>query len=123
MSVTGTRTRKSKNVEVPKVILETAVPEPEETSEINMRRNTSFPIDPENIPDGMKTPSKLEKEERAYAEYKKEIELADAERANKMFKLLAFGAAIATGAIIAYKVSGYLTVADEVADTIVEKTE
>jgi len=124
MSGQSSRSRKQTSAPLPQVILETAVatnPE-EEAQETNMRRLTSIPIDPANIPDGMKTPSKLEAEARERAEYEKYLKEEDDRKGKKIMKLLVLGASIATGAIIAYKVAGYLRPEDSIADAIVDET-
>lgn len=125
MSASIPRSRKSNKSEIPKVILETAIPsigESETEEEINMRRITSIPIDPQNIPHGMKTPSKLQEEETARLIQLELEKLDDEKKSQKMYKLLALGAAIATGAIVAYKVSSYVS-AETVVEAIVEDTK
>ena len=127
MSAPVARSKKSKIVEQPEVILQAAVPRTEdEDRESPMTRLTAIPIDPENIPTGMKTQSMLEKE-KIQNEIDRRNQLArEKEQYNKMYKLIALGGSIAVGAIVAYKAAGYFNpseIVDNAMDEIVDKQQ
>ena len=127
MSAPVARSEKSKIVEQPEVILQAAVPRTEdEDRESPMTRLTAIPIDPENIPTGMKTQSMLEKE-KIQNEIDRRNQLArEKEQYNKMYKLIALGGSIAVGAIVAYKAAGYFNpseIVDNAMDEIVDKQQ
>jgi amino acid permease len=107
MSGQAPNQRKSKISESPEVILEAAVPIDNGRPDLQpMTRLTTVPIAPGKLPNGMKTPSMLKEELEKQLQDEHQQKQLEEERNKKTYKLLALGAAIATGAIIAYKVSG-----------------
>lgn len=123
MSVAAPTRKSSKRSESPEVITQTAVPitQEEETQQPSkMQRLNSIPINPVDLPLGMKSVSK-----RIEDEARQQLEAAQAavereEKNKKTLKLIALGGAVAVGAILAYKASSYLTVKD--IEQIVDET-
>ena len=107
MSAQVPNQRKSKINDTPEVILEAAVPVDGGRADLQpMTRLTNVPISPGKLPNGMKTPSMIQEEMEKQILSEQQQKILEEERNKKTYKLLALGAAIATGAIIAYKVSG-----------------
>ena len=126
MSSAISNRRKQRTVEEPEVTLQAAIPitNEESSSPESMQRLTSIRIDPENIPDGMKSAARRKEERLKREQMEAEEKLKQDEKNKRMLKLIAFGSAIAVGAIVAYKASGYLSHKDIeklVEDTIVEQ--
>lgn len=111
--------RKSKKIDQPPLVtLEAAVPTTSEESEIvKMQRLTSVPIDASNLPDGMKTQTRLMQEAEERMRQAELTHLEEEKWNKKALKLVALGGSIAVGAIIAYKASEYFK-----AESIVDET-
>ena len=103
--------RKQRTVEEPEVTIQAAIPVTNEdpSSPESMQRLTSIHIDPENIPEGMKSISRRKEDKLRRAQQELEEKARREEKNKKMLKLIAFGSAVAVGAIVAYKASSYLS--------------
>jgi hypothetical protein len=114
MSVSAPVRNKSKKKEIPEVILQAAVPLSEEESNTptNMQRLNTIPLSPSELPDGMKPASRRLEDQARREEEERIAEVQAKSRSEKQMKLIALGGAIAIGAIIAYKASGYLSPKD-----------
>ena len=127
MSAPAARSRKHKPAPLPEVVIETAVPVSNEEKEESqpMERLSSVPIDPNRIPSGMKSATKLEEEETIQETARLLKKMEDEEYMQRVFKIMAFGASVAVGGIVAYKALKYFKAEDivqETAESIVDES-